>query len=117
MNKGFCEECNNLVEYDKTYENIILNQLGNIIVTKSLDDANRISKIIGNKYKIVTIDGNVVNIGGSITGGSISKITNIFTLKKELETNKKELNLITKNMSEQENVLQFLCQISQQYRQ
>jgi len=104
--KGFIDIASNLVEYDKTYENIILNQLGNIIVTKSLDDANRISKIIGNKYKIVTIDGNVVNIGGSITGGSISKITNIFTLKKELETNKKELNLIIKNMSEQENVLQ-----------
>ena len=49
----------------------------NIIITDNIDTANNISKIINHKYKIVTLDGQVINIGGSITGGSINNNYNI----------------------------------------
>lgn len=62
-----------LVEYDEKYKNIILNLLGNIAVVEDIDTANTLSSLIDKKYRIVTKDGAVVNVGGSITGGSVKK--------------------------------------------
>lgn len=76
-----------LVSYDNKYKNIVLNQLGNVIVTKSIASANLISKLINNKYKIVTLDGQIVNVGGSITGGNSVKGSNVIKEKYELERN------------------------------
>lgn len=77
-----------LVSYDDKYKNVILNQLGNVIVTNSIASANLISKLIHNRYKIVTLDGQVVNVGGSITGGNSVKGSNIIKERYELEKNK-----------------------------
>lgn len=59
------------LEYDNLYKDIILNQFGNIIVVNNLNDGNSISKLINNKYRIVTLDGDVIHVGGSISGGSL----------------------------------------------
>ena len=83
-----------LVNYDKQYENIITNQLGNVIVVTDIDSANNISKKIEHRYKIVTLDGQVVNVGGSITGGKTVKEKNIISLKYELDKNNNELDII-----------------------
>ena len=88
---GFIDIASNLVKFDMKYENIIENQLGNVIVVDNIDNANKISKKINYKYRIVTIDGEVLNVGGSLTGGSI-KIRNIILDKYDLETNINELN-------------------------
>ena len=90
---GYIDIAANLVKYDSIYDNIIKNLLGNVIITKDIDSANIIAKKINNSYKIVTIDGQVINVGGSITGGSTIKTTSIITEKYELEHNK---NLYTK---------------------
>ncbi len=60
------------LKYDSIYENIILNQFGNIIVVNDIDAATRISKIIDNRYKIVTLMGDVIHVGGSMSGGSLN---------------------------------------------
>jgi chromosome segregation protein len=86
-NDNFIGTADTLVSYSNTYRNIILNQLGNVIVTKSIASANLISRLIGNRYKIVTIDGQIVNVGGSITGGNSVKGSNIIKEKYELEKN------------------------------
>ena len=84
----------NYVNYDQKYKNIVLNQLGNIIVTKDIDAGNHISKLINNRYKIVTLDGEVIHVGGSITGGSINENVSIISLKNELNTlNNKNVEL------------------------
>ena len=83
-----------LVTYDKKYEKIIKNQMGNVIVAKDIDGANYISKIINHKYKIVTLDGQVVNVGGSVTGGSLAKGSNILKEKYELDENIKQLDTL-----------------------
>ena len=79
----------NLVKYDKKYEKIIKNQLGNILVIDNIDNANKISKKLNYRYRLVTLDGDVFNVGGSITGGN-QRQTNIISLKNELENKIKE---------------------------
>jgi len=107
--KGFVDIASNLVKYDKKYENIILNQLGNVIIANNIDDANNISRLINHKYKIVTLDGELVHVGGSITGGKFkNNKSNIITQKYELDSlNRKLYKTIDeiKNLEEKINEL------------
>ena len=99
----FIYVCNDLINYDPKYKNIFENLLGNVLVVKDLNIANEIAKVINNKYKIVTLDGNIVNIGGSITGGSIKNKDSILKEKYELEDVIKEINTTQNNLSIIEN--------------
>ena len=101
--KGFIDIASNLVKYDNIYKNIILNQLGNIIVTDNIDSATKISKLISNRYKIVTCDGEIIHVGGSMTGGKQTKQRNIITDKYELEENLKLKDKIINETKEFEN--------------
>lgn len=73
--KNYIGLASELITYDEKYKNIMLNLLGNIVVVEDIDTANKLSSDIQKKYRIVTKDGSVVNVGGSITGGSIKKTT------------------------------------------
>lgn len=97
--KGYINIASNLVTYSSEYQNIIKNSLGNIIIADNIDNANIISNIINHKYRVVTLDGQVVNIGGSITGGSLNKINNIIKEKYKLDSYKRELNTLTENLN------------------
>ncbi len=66
----FIALASDIVKYKEPYANIIKNQLGNIIVVKSLDGLNKIGRLINYKYRIVSLDGDIIHVGGSITGGS-----------------------------------------------
>ncbi|MBR2712451.1 MAG: AAA family ATPase [Bacilli bacterium] len=98
---NFVDIASNLLKYDNKYKSIIENLLGNVIVVKDLDSANKISKVINNKYKIVTLDGDVVNPGGSITGGSYKNKNSILTSRYELEE-------VIKKISKSENDLSII---------
>ena len=100
---GFIGLGKDLVKYDKKYENIISNQLGNVLVVDNIDNANVISKKINYRYKIVTIDGELLHVGGSITGGKDFKRNNAITDKYELEKSIKELSKITEEIESLEN--------------
>ena len=102
-NEGFIDIASNLVKYDNKYNNIILNQLGNIIVTKNLDSAIKISKIINNRYRIVTLEGEILHVGGSMTGGKQNKVRNIISDKYELEDSIKKQNTILDKIKDIEN--------------
>ena len=89
------------LKYDDIYHNIILNQFGNIIVVNDLEAATRISKIIENKYKIVTLSGDVIHIGGSMSGGSINNNSiSPTSLKNELNDLKFQSNTIKSVLDE-----------------
>ena len=92
QSSGYLNTLDKVVSYDKKYENIILNQLGNVILADNIKNANKISSAIANKYKVVTLDGQVVNVGGSITGGEKVKSNNLVLQKYELNEYKVELN-------------------------
>ena len=102
-NNGYVDIASNLVKYNSKYTNIILNQLGNIIVTKNIDAATNISKLINNRYRIVTLDGEIIHIGGSMTGGKQNKTRNIISDKYELENNLKHKDLLLSKTKEIEN--------------
>ncbi len=91
--KDYLGVLSDFVKYDEKYRNIVLNQLGNIIVTNDIDSGNYLSKQINNRYKIVTLDGDVIHVGGSITGGSVNTSISPISLKNELN------DLIVKNNS------------------
>ena len=82
--KGFIDIASLLVKYNPKYANIINNQLGNVLVVDSLDNANKLSKKLNYRYRIVTLEGELLHIGGSLTGGE-NKQKNPLTEKFELQ--------------------------------
>ena len=103
QNENFIDVASNLVKYDPKYQNIILNQLGNIIIAKDIDSATYLSRIINNRYRIVTLDGEIIHVGGSMTGGKQNKIRNTISDKYELEKILKQIEIILSKIKEFEN--------------
>ena len=73
-----------LIECDDRYRDIVENLLGKTVVIDDLDSASEIAKKYGYRFKIVTLDGQVINAGGSFTGGSKGKSTGILSRKGEI---------------------------------
>ena len=101
--KGYVGVASNLVQNEKKYDNVVANQLGNIIVIDTLDNANKISKLIGYRYRVVTLDGEIIHVGGSITGGKASSTHNVISEKYELEKILKDFNIVMENIKNKEN--------------
>ncbi len=87
---GFVGIAYNLVKFDKKYDGIIANLLGRTVIAEALPDAVRMSKNSGNSLRIVTLDGQLINSGGSMTGGSSAKGTGVLSRANELEKLKKQ---------------------------
>lgn len=93
-NLGFVAVASDLVECKSEYKNIISNLLGRVVIVEDMDCAIGIAKRYGNRFKLVTIDGQVINPGGSMTGGSQSKGAGILSrgnMIDELNAQAKEL--------------------------
>ncbi|MDT8859057.1 chromosome segregation protein SMC [Alkalihalobacillus sp. MEB130] len=89
---AFVGVASTLLAYDDRYEAIISNLLGNVIVARHLQGANEIAKLSGHRLRIVTLEGDVVNPGGSMTGGSVKQTqTPLLGRKRELEDLKEKL--------------------------
>lgn len=99
---GFVAVASSLIQCQDMYRNIIENQLGNVLVCRDLDVANFISKQLNKRYKIVTLDGQVVNVGGSITGGSTAINQNILKDKYELDAKRLEYQSLLQEEEELE---------------
>lgn len=84
--QGFISVLMDVVKHDSKYYNVVSNQVGNVLLVDNIDNANKISKVINQRYKIVTLDGDIVHIGGTMTGGSLNTSKSIFEEKHELET-------------------------------
>ena len=82
--EGFVALCDELVDCEERYRAVISNLLGRTVVTETLSDALRIARKTRNAFRIVTLDGQMVNVGGSMTGGSSAKNTGILSRAHEL---------------------------------
>ena len=91
----FVGGASSLVRYESVYDNIIKNQLGTTIVVTNLEAANHLARKINYRYRIVTLDGELLHIGGSLTGGTQKNSGNIITQKHELEENVRLLDTLT----------------------
>ncbi|MBQ4642448.1 MAG: chromosome segregation protein SMC [Oscillospiraceae bacterium] len=83
--RGFVGIASDLVKCEKTYNAIVENLLGRIVIVENIDDAIAMAKKYGNRFKIVTLDGQVINAGGSMTGGSVNKEAGILSRANELD--------------------------------
>ena len=97
-----------LITYNRDYDAVIRNQLGNVIVTTNMDSATRLSHMIQAKYKIVTLDGDVVNVGGSLTGGSQTAAKSVIILNQEIKHLEETSDLLKKEEDEIQKELQEL---------
>ena len=95
--KGFIDVASKLIKYNKKYKNIVENVLGRVIIVDNIDNANNIANKLNYKFKIVTLDGELLNVGGSITGGKV-KHQNLITEKIELEQSILKLKLNDENI-------------------
>ena len=82
---GTAEVAADLVKCDPRYQHIIDNLLGRIIVVEDLSEASTVAKNLGYRNRIVTLDGQVINAGGSFTGGSTARSVGVFSRKQELD--------------------------------
>ena len=82
--KGYIGVASNLISCSKQYNSLFHYLLGKTLIVDNIDSALKISKLV-RKFKIVTLEGDVINPGGTITGGSYkSKISNVFSRKRKL---------------------------------
>ena len=94
---GFVGVAYDLVSFDPKYQDIFANLLGRTVIAETLGDAVRISKANGNRLRIVTLDGQLINAGGSMTGGSAARGSGILSRANELEKLKKQRVKIAEN--------------------
>ncbi|MEG2936404.1 MAG: chromosome segregation protein SMC, partial [Clostridium sp.] len=83
--KGYIGIASELIEFEPKFKGVVDQVLGKTLVCDTMDSGLHISKISGYKYRIVTLDGEVFNPGGSLTGGSYAKNANVIGRKREIE--------------------------------
>ena len=83
--KGYIAVASELIKADKKYDGIIASLVGRVVVCDNIDNAVAIAKKTGYKFKFVTLDGQVVNAGGSLTGGSVSAEGGMLSRRSQIE--------------------------------
>ena len=83
--RGFVGIASELVSCPEQYRGIVDNLLGRIVIVENMDAAIAMAREYRNRFKIVTLDGQVMNPGGSMTGGSVNKEAGILSRANELE--------------------------------
>lgn len=106
--QGYLGILKDFVFSTKKIDVIISNQLGNVILADNIDHATAISKATFARYKVVTLDGNVVNVGGSLTGGSANRQQSTIIQKRELEGLEIELEKQERQLVDTKNKLNQL---------
>ncbi|MBQ5799382.1 MAG: chromosome segregation protein SMC, partial [Oscillospiraceae bacterium] len=82
---GYVGVASDLLHFDKKYENIFTNLLGRTVIVEDLDCGIAMARKFQNAFRIVTLDGQVINRGGSMTGGSVSRSAGILSRANELK--------------------------------
>lgn len=100
-----------LVSYNYEYKDILEYLLGRTIVVEDLDDAIVVAKKYNYSYRVVTLKGDIINAGGSMTGGSLPKISgNLLNRKFRIEKIRKDINDLSKlqnSLEEEKNLLKL----------
>ena len=102
---GFVGIAAELVRYDPVYEGVIRNLLGKIVLVENLDNAVAMARKYQSRFKIVTLDGQVMNPGGSMTGGSASRSAGILSRANELTRLQEKENQLKSKLQKQESEL------------
>ena len=101
--RGFVGIASQLVTSEDRYRGIVENLLGRTVIVNDIDAAIQMAQKYKNRFKIVTLDGQVMNAGGSMTGGSVNKETGMLSRANELE----KLSKQEKELEQQKNELEL----------
>ncbi len=97
--KGYIGIASDLINFDKKYEQIILSLLGKTVIVDNMETAIKVAKENRYSFRIITMEGDIINATGGITGGSVSKKTvNILGRGKEIEKLEKSISEIQKKL-------------------
>ena len=99
---GFIDMADRLLRCDDEYLPIIRNLLSHTAVADNIDSAIAISKRFGHRFKVVTLDGQVMNAGGSMTGGSRGQNAGILSRGNDIEQLKKTVAKLEKDLAERQ---------------
>lgn len=106
---AFVGTASSLIQFDQKYQEVVTNLLGNVIITKDLKGANELAKLLQYRSRMVTLDGDIVNPGGSMTGGAVKQKTNsLLSRKGELEELKEKLVEMEEKTAKLENLVKTL---------
>lgn len=97
---GFIALAVDLVKFDAKLTGIYTSLLGRIVIAEDIDLAANIAKKYGYKFRIVTLDGQVINAGGSFTGGSTAKSSGVLTRKNDIERLNAERNQLAEKLTD-----------------
>ena len=97
---GYINLASELIDYDNKYQGVITSLLGRTVVAEDLDAAVQIAKQYAYKFKIVTLDGQVVNAGGSMTGGAKLQNAGILSRANEIEKLTEECKSLNEKLDE-----------------
>ena len=116
--KGYIGVASDLIKFNKKYEQIILNLLGRTVIVDNMDTAIKVAKQNGYSFRIITLDGDVINPSGAITGGSVNKKTvnilgrgrEIEKLEKDIKELKSKVEKLQKDKEEYENSIEDILE-------
>lgn len=89
---GYIGIASDLIKYDAKYDGVMKSLLGRVAVADNIDNAIAISRKFGYKFKTVTLEGDVLNAGGSMSGGSVNKQSGFLSRAAEIKTLAKEIS-------------------------
>ena len=98
--KGVIGIASDLVEYDKAYQNLVGSLLGRIVVIDNIDNAIAFEKKFRYEYRVVTLDGESLSPGGSISGGAFKGAGNLLGRKREIDEVEAEISELLKNYTD-----------------
>ena len=99
VREGFISVASALVECDEKYRGIVKSLLGRILIAVDIDCANKIARAMNFRYRIVTLDGQVINAGGSFTGGSLSSDGRILSRRVQIEKLGEEIKSLEQSLA------------------
>lgn len=109
---GFVGVASDLCSCEEKYNNILGSLLGKIVIAEDLNSATSIAKKYSYRFKVVTLDGQVVNAGGSLTGGSLNRNTGLLSRASEIE----QLKKLTDDLQNKAKAAENMCeQVSREY--
>jgi len=106
--KGYIAIADELVVADKKFDKVLSSLLGRTVVFDTIDNATEMAKSLSFKVKVVTLDGQQINVGGSFTGGSLKKNGNILGRTAEIKRLEGELNTLKKDIDKTASALSEL---------
>ncbi len=105
---AFLDTADQLVSFDEQNRRIVENLLGNVVIAKDLQGASQIAKTAQYRFRVVTLDGDIVNAGGSLTGGFSKQQSSVFSRKAELDELSTKLTVMNETIFQAESSISQL---------